>query len=144
MRLIVYELVMKTVFYVGIILCLSFSFPQMIYAQGQTLLVQRALDAEPAMEKAVENALARNETEWKLTEHHQANATSLWTWKHGRGEISFTVSYLVSSEDARREIELTLRGIALPGPNFHAVNGLGDEAYVVTEEDLIFRKSPWF
>jgi len=91
------------------------------------------------VEKAVENALVLNETEWKLTEHHKTNSTSSWTWKHGRGEIFFTVSYLVSSEDARREIEVTVRGIALPGPRFQAVNGLGDEAYVVTEEDIIFR-----
>jgi len=139
MPLILYELVMKTVFYVGIILCLSCCFPQMVHAQGQTVIVQRALDTEPAVEKAVENALGLNETEWKLTKHHKANAISSWTWKHGRGEISFTVSYLVSSEDARREIKLTLGGIALASPRFQAVNGLGDEAYVVTEEDIIFR-----
>jgi len=137
--LILYELVVKTVFYLGIILCLSCCSPQMVYAQGQTLIVQRALDAEPAVEKAVENALGLNETDWKLTDHHKANATSFWTWKHGRGEISFTVSYLVSSEDAQREIKLTLTSIALPSPRFQAVNGLGDEAYVVTEGDIIFR-----
>jgi len=111
----------------------------MVYAQGEISMPQRALGTELAVEQALENVLRLNETEWKLTDHHKANATSSWTWKHGRGEISFTVSYLLSSEDARREIKLTLRGIALVSPRFQAVNNLGDEAYVVTEEDIIFR-----
>ena len=139
MSLILCELVKKTVFYLGIVLCLSCGLPQMVFAHGQTSMPQRALDTEPAVEQAVENVLRLNEVEWKLTEHHKANATSVCTWKRGRGEISFTVSYLVSHEDARREIKLTLGGIALNGPRFQQVNGLGDEAYVVTEEDIIFR-----
>src|SRR6185436_1644312 len=131
MPLTSYELVMKTVFYLSKILCLSCCFCQMVYAQGEISMPQRALGTELAVEQALENVLRLNETEWKLTDHHKANATSSWTWKHGRGEISFTVSYLLSSEDARREIKLTLRGIALVSPRFQAVNNLGDEAYVV-------------
>ena len=130
---------MKTVSYLSTVLCLSCCFWQTVYAQGAIAMPQRAMGTELAVEQAVENVLRLNETEWKLTTHYSANATSFWTWKNGRREVSFTVSYLVSSEDAEHEIKMTLRSIALASSKFQRINGLGDEGYLITEEDILFR-----
>lgn len=113
-----------------------------VYAQEETQassIGRPAPATDPLVERVIGESIHLNELKWTLSAHYESSpAAAYWEWKDGKRKVMVIVSYLASRDDAKRRVEYTLKGVALP--KYKPIYGIGEEAYLITETGpVLFR-----